>query len=75
MNPYDIMIIGAGPAGSHVAHRLSRLGYKVVVVDQKVQLSDDICCTSLVSQECFRAFAIDNSLLLGQAGWAKFFLQ
>jgi len=68
---YDIIIIGAGPCGSHIAQRLSRLGYRVVVAEKNVQPGDDICCTGIISQECLRAFALDNSLVLRQASSAK----
>jgi digeranylgeranylglycerophospholipid reductase len=68
---YDIIIIGAGPCGSHTAQRLSHLGYRVLVVEKNEQPGDDICCTGIISQECLRAFALDSSLVLRQASSAK----
>jgi len=69
---HDIIIIGAGPSGSHIAQRLSHLGYSVVVVEKNVRPGDDICCTGILSQECLRAFALDNGLVLRQVSSAKF---
>jgi digeranylgeranylglycerophospholipid reductase len=69
---HDIIIIGAGPSGSHIAQRLSHLGYSVLVVEENVRPGDDICCTGILSQECVRAFALDNSLVLRLASSAKF---
>jgi len=69
---HDIIIIGAGPSGSHIAQRLSHLGYSVVVVEKNVRPGDDICCTGILSQECLRAFALDNGLVLRQVNSAKF---
>jgi digeranylgeranylglycerophospholipid reductase len=69
---YDIIIIGAGPCGSHVAYKLSHLGYRVVVVEKNVQPGDGICCTGILSQECLRDFSLDNSLILKQVNSAKF---
>jgi digeranylgeranylglycerophospholipid reductase len=69
---HDIIIIGAGPSGSRIAQRLSHLGYRVLVVEKNAQPGDDICCTGILSQECLRAFAIDNGLVLRQASSAKF---
>jgi digeranylgeranylglycerophospholipid reductase len=69
---YDIIIIGAGPCGSHVAQRLSHLGYRVVVVEKNVRPGDNICCTGILSEECLRTFPLDNSLVLRQASSAKF---
>lgn len=68
---YDIIIIGAGPCGSHTAQRLSLLGYRVLVVEKNGQAGDGICCTGIISQECLRAFALDRSLVLRQASSAK----
>ena len=69
---YDIIIVGAGPAGSRVAQGLSQLGYGVVVVEKNLSLGDDICCTGILSQECLSAFGLDNGLVLRQASSAKF---
>ncbi len=70
---HNIIIIGAGPSGSRIAQRLSHLGYRVLVVEKNARPGDDICCTGILSQECLRAFALDNSLVLRQASSAKFF--
>ena len=72
MRFHDIIIIGAGPSGSHIAQRLSHLGYSVVVIEKNVRPGDDICCTGILSQECLRAFAIDNGLVLRLASSARF---
>jgi len=69
---HDIIIVGAGPAGSRIAQRLSQLGYGVVVVERNLSLGDDICCTGILSQECLSAFSLDNGLVLRQASSAKF---
>jgi len=68
----DVIIIGGGPSGSHIAQKLSRLGYTVVVTEKRASLGNDTCCTGIVSQECLGAFALDNSLVLRQASSAKF---
>jgi len=69
---HDIIIVGAGPAGSRIAQRLSHLGYSVIVVEKNVRPGDDICCTGILSQECLRAFALDDGLVLRLASSAKF---
>ena len=72
MRWHDIIIIGAGPSGSHIAQSLSYLGYSVIVVEKNARPGDDICCTGILSQECLKAFAFDNDLVLRQASSAKF---
>jgi digeranylgeranylglycerophospholipid reductase len=69
---HDIIIVGAGPAGSHIAQRLGQLGQSVVVVEKNLSLDDDICCTGILSQECLSTFGIDNGLILRQASSARF---
>jgi digeranylgeranylglycerophospholipid reductase len=69
---HDIIIVGAGPAGSRIAQRLSRLGYSVIVVEKNARSDDGICCTGILSQECLKAFALDNGLVLRQASSANF---
>jgi digeranylgeranylglycerophospholipid reductase len=69
---YDVIIIGAGPCGSHIARSLSHLGHRVAVVEKNARPDDNICCTGILSQECLKAFALDNSLILRQVSSAKF---
>ena len=59
----DIIVVGAGPAGSRIAQRLSHLGYRVTVVEERRRLDGDVCCTGIVSQECLGAYAFDQLVL------------
>jgi digeranylgeranylglycerophospholipid reductase len=68
---HDIIVVGAGPAGSRIAQRLSRLGYSVVVVEKNLRPGDGVCCTGVLSQECLDAFGLDNDLILRQANSAR----
>jgi len=69
---HDVIVVGAGPAGSRVAQRLGQLGYSVVVVEKNPRPGDDICCTGILGQECLSAFGLDNGLVLRQASSASF---
>lgn len=40
---YDAVIIGAGPAGSHLGFLLARAGVKVAIVDRAVFPRDKLC--------------------------------
>ena len=73
MEPYDTIVIGAGPVGSHAAYRLACLGYKVMVLEKKASPGDDICCTGILSKECLDTFNIDDNLVLKKYHSAKFF--
>ncbi|MFQ5963761.1 MAG: NAD(P)/FAD-dependent oxidoreductase [Candidatus Scalinduaceae bacterium] len=58
---YDVVIIGAGPAGSSVAHHLSQQGVKnILLVDKSVFPRDKICAggLSIEAQVCLDEMGI-----------------
>ena len=66
-------VIGGGPTGSQVAYRLTGMGYKVVVVEQKERLSEPVCCTGIISHECVSSFAINESVVYRRVNSARVF--
>jgi digeranylgeranylglycerophospholipid reductase len=46
----DVLVIGAGPAGSTVAHRLASRGHRVVVIEEHPRVGYPVQCAGLVSQ-------------------------
>ena len=70
---YDVTVIGGGPTGSQIAYRLARLGYGVVVLEQKEKLGEAICCTGIVGEECIRSYAVDESVIFRHVNSAKIF--
>jgi digeranylgeranylglycerophospholipid reductase len=73
MNLYDVAVIGGGPVGSRVASRLAGAGHRVVVLEQKERPGEGVCCTGIVSQECTRTFAIEDTLILREVASATLF--
>ena len=59
---YNTIIIGAGPVGSYLAGKLAGLGYKVLVLDKKAAAGQDVCCTGIISRDCFNLLPADLSL-------------
>jgi digeranylgeranylglycerophospholipid reductase len=53
MSLYNTIIIGAGPVGSYLAAKLAKHGYEVLVLDKKSAAGQDICCTGIISTDCF----------------------
>lgn len=43
MNPYDVLIVGGGPAGSSCAWALRRSGLRVAILDQHAFPRDKVC--------------------------------
>ncbi|MCI4365321.1 MAG: NAD(P)/FAD-dependent oxidoreductase [Thermoplasmata archaeon] len=50
MEELDVLVVGAGPAGSTVAHRLASRGHHVVVLEEHPRVGYPVQCAGLVSQ-------------------------
>lgn len=70
---YDVIVIGAGPAGSQVAYQLAGMGHRVAVMERKESLDEPVCCTGIISSECVTSFDIDESVILGWVNSASIF--
>ena len=70
---YDVIVVGAGPAGSQAAYELASAGFSTAVLEQKGAPGLDICCTGIISTECFDSFGISPDVILGKANSVKLF--
>jgi len=70
---YDVIVIGGGPVGSYVACKLAGVGHRVVVLEQKPRLGEQVCCTGIISQECVSSFDIDDNVILRQTNSGRLF--
>ena len=68
----DVVVIGAGPAGSTAAAELARRGHDVVMLEEHDEVGIPVHCTGLLGEDAFREFALPRSLVLAQAGAARF---
>jgi digeranylgeranylglycerophospholipid reductase len=50
METVDVLVVGAGPAGSTVAYRLAQSGWKVLVLEEHERVGQPVQCAGLVSQ-------------------------
>ncbi len=50
METLDVLVVGAGPAGSTAAYRLAAAGHRVVVVEEHPTVGQPVQCAGLVSQ-------------------------
>lgn len=69
---YDVIIVGAGPAGNMAALRLSSKGLRVAVLDWRYDIGDKLC-TGIVGTECGDTFPIPSHLIYRQANSATFY--
>jgi digeranylgeranylglycerophospholipid reductase len=70
---YDVIIVGAGPAGSYIAYELASLGYDIAVFEEKSALGLNVCCTGIISTECFQSLDLNRDMILTKVNSAKFF--
>jgi digeranylgeranylglycerophospholipid reductase len=70
---YDVIIVGAGPAGSYVAYELASLGHNVAVFEGKSASGLNVCCTGIISTECFESLDLGTDVIFTRLNSAKFF--
>ena len=70
---YDVIVVGAGPAGSYIAYELASLGHDVAVFEEKSALGLDVCCTGIISTECFQSLDLGTDVILTKLNSARFF--
>lgn len=72
MRVHDVVVIGAGPAGSMTARRLADRGHDVVVLEEHETVGQPVHCTGLVGLDSFDEFDLPRDLILARAGAARF---
>lgn len=70
---YDVIIVGAGPAGSYIAYELASLGHDVAVFEEKSAPGLNVCCAGIISTECFDSFGLSTEVILTRVNSARFF--
>jgi len=70
---HDVIIVGGGPAGSHVARGLAEKGHQVLVLEKKSRVGEKVCCTGIIGQECVNTFSIDDKVILRKVNSAALF--
>jgi digeranylgeranylglycerophospholipid reductase len=70
---YDVIIVGAGPAGSYMAYELASSGHNIAVFEEKSSTGINSCCTGIISTECFQSLDLSTDGILTTVNSAKFF--
>jgi digeranylgeranylglycerophospholipid reductase len=63
-NTYDVVVIGAGPVGSHTAYLLAKEGLHVGIFEKNTAIGKDVNCTGIISTECFTKFNLSQDIVL-----------
>ena len=63
---YDVLIVGAGPAGNTAAYHLAKAGLNVGVLDYRRRIGDKLC-TGVIGAECAEKFPVPGNLVYREA--------
>ncbi|KSV16426.1 FAD-dependent oxidoreductase [Dehalococcoides mccartyi] len=55
----DILVIGAGPVGIYTAKCLAQRGYEVRLLEKRLEMAKQVCCTGLISTECAAKYGFE----------------
>lgn len=69
----DVIVIGAGPAGSYVAWQLASSGFKVVVLEEHAKVGEPVRCTGIIGREAYERFLLSEKAIIRTANSATFF--
>ncbi len=62
--PFDVIIIGGGPAGLNAGRLLADGGLEVLLLDEKEEVGKGVLCTGVVGTETFEKFNLPKNLIL-----------
>lgn len=69
---YDVVIIGAGPAGLYAARRLAERRVDVVVLEEHPVVGEPVHCTGILAREAFDEFDLRRDSILNELTTARF---
>jgi flavin-dependent dehydrogenase len=68
----DVVVIGAGPAGSMTARLLADAGHDVLLLEEHSTIGAPVHCTGLMGADAFDEFDLPKDSILSEAGSARF---
>ena len=60
---HDVIVIGAGPIGSHTAYLLAKQGFEVMICEKNSAVGNDVNCTGIISAECMKRFNLVSDVI------------
>jgi digeranylgeranylglycerophospholipid reductase len=60
---YDVIVIGAGPIGSHAAYLVASQGFRVLAVEEHETVGEPVHCTGIIGAEAFRRFNLPEDCI------------
>jgi len=62
----DVVIVGAGPAGSTMARCLAEEGLDVLLLEEHAEVGDGVICTGVIGREAYERFDLPNEATVGR---------
>ncbi len=69
----DVVIVGAGPAGSHLACCLAKEGLDVLLLEEHAEAGDGVICTGIIGREAYERFSLPEEATLGSLRRVRFY--
>ena len=70
---YDVVVAGAGPAGSATARYLARDGFRVLLLEEHPDIGTPLHCSGLVTPRTLEEAAVGTDIVLHQITGARVF--
>lgn len=70
---YDIIIVGAGPAGCKVGELTAKNGLKVLILEEHSEIGLPVQCSGLVSHRIFKLSKVSRKVIVNKIKKAKFY--
>jgi digeranylgeranylglycerophospholipid reductase len=67
----DVVIVGAGPAGSCCARELALRGFKTLLLEEHETVADKVLCTGIIGIDAFQEFPLPSETIVGTLGGMK----
>lgn len=71
--PYDVLVVGAGPSGSECARLLAGRGRHVALLDENAAARETVVCTGIVGREAFERVRLPEGPVVDVIRRARFY--
>jgi Dehydrogenases (flavoproteins) len=70
---FDVIVIGGGPSGLHVASLLSDSGLSVALFEEHSEIGEGVVCSGVISKEAFSRYDLPEESIVGRLKEAELF--